>query len=116
MSRSTVPDPFRAFVEARQGRREQALRIITGKSFPKHLGTVASAYALVGDRDSVFAVLEQAARERSTQPMIFLSSAFDNLRHDPRFVPLLKRFQLPDDTIATMVDLPNRYPRQGNGA
>ena len=58
---------------------------------------IAADYALLGERDSAFAWLERAFRER-VGVLMFLTvdDRFETLRSDPRFRDLARRMGLPD--------------------
>jgi tetratricopeptide (TPR) repeat protein len=55
----------------------------------------AEDYALLGAKDSAFAVLERAAAEGQALDNFKLDPALDNLRSDPRYTDLLRRMGLP---------------------
>lgn len=59
---------------------------------------IASAYALVGDKDSAFKWLEKAYEERDGADIMLLKCVppFKSLRGDPRFADLLRRLGLPE--------------------
>jgi hypothetical protein len=59
---------------------------------------VASAYALVGDKDNAFKWLDKAYEERDGADIMLLKCVppFKSLRGDPRFADLLRRLGLPD--------------------
>ena len=59
---------------------------------------VASAYALVGDKDSAFIWLDKAYAERDGADIMLLKCVppFKSLSGDPRFTDLLRRLGLPD--------------------
>ena len=56
----------------------------------------ATSYAMLGERDTAFAALEQAAAAGNNLDMIELDPALDNLRSDPRYGDLLRRIGLPE--------------------
>ena len=58
---------------------------------------VASAYALVGDKDSALKWLDKAYEERDGQDIMLLKCVppFKSLHGDPRFADLLRRLGLP---------------------
>jgi eukaryotic-like serine/threonine-protein kinase len=57
---------------------------------------IASAYALIGDRDHAFEYLEKAYAERSGRmEYIKNDEALEPLHSDPRYIDLLKRMGLP---------------------
>ncbi len=58
--------------------------------------TIAGQYALLGEKDKAFELLENAYRQRARLSNIKVSPEFDSLRSDPRFVELLKRVGLPN--------------------
>jgi len=55
----------------------------------------AEDYAVLGAKDSAFAVLERAAAEGQALDNFKLDPALDNLRSDPRYTDLLRRMGLP---------------------
>jgi len=58
-------------------------------------GILAALYALLGDRDRAFALLEQAYAEKDwTLREVNLNPMLDPLRGDPRFTKLLKKLNL----------------------
>ena len=61
---------------------------------------IAGDYALLGEKDSAFAWLERAFREREGK-LIFLpvDERWDTLRSDPRFRDLARRMGLPDAAV-----------------
>jgi len=68
--------------------------------------SIAGDYALLGERDSAFAWLEQAFRER-VGVLMFLSidDRFETLRSDPRLRDLARRVGLPDTAVQDSVFL-----------
>jgi len=53
-------------------------------------------YAILGEKDRAFGLLEKACREKSGGiGSIKTIPAFDSLRSDPRYADLLKRMGLP---------------------
>jgi eukaryotic-like serine/threonine-protein kinase len=57
---------------------------------------IARGYALFGEKDRAFVLLEKAYAEKSGyMPNIRSDPGFDSLRPDPRFAALLKRMGLP---------------------
>lgn len=58
--------------------------------------TIASNYALLGEKDRAFGWLEKGYKKKSDH-MLYLKSypRFDSLRTDPRYADLLKRIGLP---------------------
>ena len=57
----------------------------------------ARAYALLGDKEQAFRYLDAAYNERSSG-MVFLNvdQAWDNVRHDPRFLYFVRKVGLPE--------------------
>ena len=54
------------------------------------------AYHGLGETDQVFALFEEAYRNRDgTLPLVLLYPIFDPIRSDPRFVSLLQRVFVP---------------------
>ncbi len=76
--------------EARQLLQErEAMRVPTGYS------TTAEGYALIGDFDAAFRVLDTAVAERNVSLQILRNEpTLEPLRRDPRFLALLKRIHL----------------------
>jgi eukaryotic-like serine/threonine-protein kinase len=71
-------------------REEQAKRIYIDPAL------LAGDYAVLGEKDHAFGLLEKAYREKSGfLPNIKGVSLFDSLRSDPRYADLLKRMGLP---------------------
>jgi hypothetical protein len=69
---------------------EQAKRIYIDPVF------IAVSYAILGEKDRAFGLLEKACREKSGGiGSIKNIPAFDSLRSDPRYADLLKRMGLP---------------------
>jgi len=61
---------------------------------------LAVAHALLGEREAALEWFQGAIEER--EPLMFLLSVdprFDRLRPDPRFLDLLRRLNLPEETI-----------------
>ncbi len=59
-------------------------------------GWIAGNYALLGEKDRAFSLLEKAYREKSGfLANIKSAPPFDSLRSDPRYADLLKRMGLP---------------------
>jgi tetratricopeptide (TPR) repeat protein len=56
----------------------------------------ASDYAMVGDKEAAFRVLERAFVARTSLTFIKIDPSFDNIRSDPRFSALLRRIGLPE--------------------
>ncbi len=84
-------------IHALAGRRQQAEAILTAlRSSPESASinpdNFAFIYAALGDRDSAFALLEQAlAMKAGNLLWIRVDPRFDLLRSDPRFRPLVER-------------------------
>jgi TolB-like protein/DNA-binding winged helix-turn-helix (wHTH) protein len=67
---------------------------------------IAGDYAFLGERDSAFAWLERAFRERRGVLMFLtVEDRFESLRSDPRFRDLAHRMGLPDSTVQDSVFL-----------
>jgi serine/threonine protein kinase/tetratricopeptide (TPR) repeat protein len=90
-----------ARIDARSGRREQALRELRelaqdrpGRYVAPH--DLAWGYAALGDRDRAMQWLEKAYAERSSAlTYLEVEPLFDPLRGDPRFADLVRRVGLP---------------------
>jgi len=91
----------RAYVYARAGERDKALKIVEKmKQAPKRdmpPGAFAFIYTALGDKDQAFQWLEKAFEERDSAwfPMIKVSPMSDSLRSDPRFQDLMRRLNFP---------------------
>jgi len=72
------------------------LKASGGAYFPA--STIATDYALAGEKDKAFEWLEKAYEQREGQSITMLKCDpfFANLRGDPRFSDLLRRMGLPD--------------------
>ena len=57
--------------------------------------SAAGDYAILGDKNAAFAVLEKAFLNRTALFAIKVQPEFDNLRSDPRYADLLRRIGLP---------------------
>jgi eukaryotic-like serine/threonine-protein kinase len=57
--------------------------------------TVASDYAMLGDKNAAFAALEKVFADRAGVLFIKVEPQFDSLRSDPRYADLLRRIGLP---------------------
>jgi len=86
---------------AASGKREEAQKVIGGlKQLAKQRYVssyyIALIYTGLGEKDSAFAWLESAYKERSDL-LIYLKvePRLDNLRSDPRFADLVRRVGLP---------------------
>jgi TolB-like protein/lipoprotein NlpI len=85
-------------IYARMGRRQDALRIsdelhkIELKSYVLHYNQ-AALFAALGDKDKAFEYLtKEARRGRGYLPYLPYDPQFDDLRLDPRYPPLVARF------------------------
>jgi len=68
--------------------------------------SIAGDYASLGERDSAFAWLERAFRERVGVLMFLrIDDRFETLRSDPRFRDLARRMGLPDTAVQDAVFL-----------
>ena len=73
-----------------------ALDAIIGKYGTNGAYQIAQVYAYRGESDKSFEWLERAYKQRDAGlPEIKTDPLFKNLRHDTRFVELLKRMHLP---------------------
>jgi serine/threonine-protein kinase len=91
-----------AYVFARAGKRAQALSEVDRakqQSPAQYVPPVelARPYAILGDRDEAFRLLEQGLRDRFVD-LIFLriDPHWDSLRGDPRFDALVRRVGIPE--------------------
>ena len=65
---------------------------------------IAGDFALLGERDSAFAWLERAFRERrGVLALLTVDERFEALRPDPRFRDLARRMGLPDTAVQDSV-------------
>ena len=61
------------------------------------VSSVASAYALMGNRDKAFELLEEAYTAHDLELMLEIRfPSFDSLRGDPRYADLMRRLGLPE--------------------
>jgi hypothetical protein len=61
------------------------------------LSPLASAYALVGDKDKAFEQLEKAYAEVDEELINNIRfPAFDSIRSDPRYADLMRRVGMPE--------------------
>lgn len=83
-----------AYVYARMGRKEEARRMVSRlKAFPID---IASVYAVLGDRDEAFRVLQKAIDERNQQIVVLAEDpTLQNLHSDPRWKALVRRMNFP---------------------
>jgi tetratricopeptide (TPR) repeat protein len=93
---------LRAYAFAAEGRRTEALDILTGleragdrESVPPF--NFAIVYAHLGDKDKAFEWLEKGAFGGSGIAMLNFDPDIDPLRDDPRFADLLRRKKLARD-------------------
>ena len=81
---------------ARAGRSDDARRLAVELERAKDPIGAASIYAVLGDRDLAFRLLETAYEERDSNiPWMQANPALRTLGDDPRFVDLLRRMNLP---------------------
>jgi len=87
----------RAVVYARMGQRNKALEIRAGILNPPTWET-ARLYTALGEIDKAFQVLDRAVNARDTLLVhIKEDPGFDKLHTDPRWKPLLRRLNFPDE-------------------
>ncbi|MEO6526127.1 MAG: AAA family ATPase [Gemmatimonadaceae bacterium] len=85
----------RALIQARMGQRALALTVMRAieRETPRGerpVGTMASVYAALGDRDAAFLLLEQGYAEHSSDlATLSTEPTLDPLRTDPRFARLV---------------------------
>jgi len=86
-----------AFVYARAGRRQDALKLLveclaSRKGKPIDAYTVAEIYSALDEKDEAFKWLEKAYQDHlSTMFQLKVDPSMDNLRSDPRFKDYLKK-------------------------
>jgi len=94
---------MQAYVYARAGRRDDAVKILNflhgqiarGEYVPAQ--NIAYVYANLGERDQAFAWLNKAVDEGEGRLVgLRTDPEFDPLRDDPRFPELLRRLKLPE--------------------
>ena len=80
----------------REAGQRMARELLEGpRTQPGRPSVLAGLYALLGDRDRAFALLEQAFAEKDwTLREVKVSPMLDPLREDPRFAKLLKKLNL----------------------
>jgi TolB-like protein len=87
-----------AYVHAVMGRRAEARALLNRLEPPRYVSSVvvAGVHAALGENDRAFALLEQAYAQREPElSEIRTHLVFDSLHHDPRFVRILHRMNLP---------------------
>ena len=89
---------LRAFILARAGRREEALRVAVGMEGEGAGGNpyrIAVLYAMLGETDKAFHWLEEAYASRHPfLNQLKVEPRFDPIRSDPRYDDLLRRLNL----------------------
>ena len=89
---------LRAFILARAGRREEALRVAAemgGEGAGKNPYRIAALYAMLGEKDKAFHWLEEAYASRHPfLNTLKVEPRFDLIRSDPRYGDLLGRLNL----------------------
>jgi serine/threonine-protein kinase len=81
--------------EREAGERMARELLVRPRTQPGRPSVLAGLYALLGDRDRAFALLEQAFAEKDwTLREVKVSPMLDPLREDPRFAKLLKKLNL----------------------
>ena len=94
----------RAILWAALGRPEEARRLAEESEEAPGTGylnpvTVASIYAVLGEKEKALEWLERAYQEGERWlPFGYLDMPFDSIRDDPRFRAMLERLNLPTDT------------------
>jgi len=79
---------------ARMGKRKEALATVTGLA--ENTIQAAGVYAILGDKDHAFRILDNAITKRESLLIFFKEEpTFDNLRTDPRWRVLLSRMNFP---------------------
>jgi TolB-like protein/DNA-binding winged helix-turn-helix (wHTH) protein/Tfp pilus assembly protein PilF len=101
--RASRPQTFlRAAVLAREGRLREAKPLVrrlanaTGKD-KSSAYDLAALYALTGDADHAFELLNQAGEDRFALAELQFDYAFDNVRADPRYKTLIKKIGFPQN-------------------
>jgi tetratricopeptide (TPR) repeat protein len=91
-----------AMTLARSGRTEESIKILNElneRSKREYIspGSVAAAYAALGENDRALDLLDEAYAERDYNMVrLKVSPAYDPLRSDPRFAALLKKIGLEE--------------------
>jgi len=94
-------EPMRAFGLAIQGKKAEALELIEKCEKPGPGGYVqstyiASVYAMLGDKEHMFAWLDKAYADRDGMVVFSMkNSCYRPYRSDPRFVALMQKLGLP---------------------
>jgi adenylate cyclase len=85
-----------ARVYALMGRQREARQMIKGLNANPYI--IAAVYAALGDKDTAFRILDKAVEERSSA-LIQLKAdpPFESLHSDPRWKPLLRRMNFPEE-------------------
>ncbi len=87
---------YLAYAYAKAGQVGEARRILARLKHDEPYFELVAAYAVLGDKDTAFAMLEKTFEQRSGVAL-FLRTApeYDPLRSDPRFSNFLQRINLP---------------------
>jgi hypothetical protein len=86
---------FSAEINARLGKRAEAVRLLAEIATPPSWVGVASTHLVLGDRDQAIRSLEKAVQERDNHLIwLRIDPAFETLRADPRFDAILRQINL----------------------
>jgi tetratricopeptide (TPR) repeat protein len=99
--RGVDPDhsPLVGRIYAKQGRRADALRVLSNLTKPGATPSardLATLYFALGDRDRGFESLTKAFDEKQDVLRVRVSGLFDGVRDDPRMRSLIARLQIPE--------------------
>lgn len=99
--RGVDPDnsPLVGRIYAKQGRRADALRVLSNLTKPganPNARDLASLYFALGDKDRGFEVLTKAFDEKQDVLRVRVSGLFDGVRDDARMKVLIARLQIPE--------------------
>jgi tetratricopeptide (TPR) repeat protein len=99
--RGVDPDnsPLVGRIYAKQGRRADALRVLSNLTKPganPSARDLATLYFALGDKDRGFESLTKAFDEKQDVLRVRVSGLFDGVRDDPRMRALIARLQIPE--------------------
>ncbi len=95
-----VTEVVLAYACTKAGHKEKAVEVLSlllegAERNPSWAGSIAGVYSILGDKEKAFAWLEKGFQEHSGN-LLWLGAdfAYDNIRTDPKFDPLLVRIGL----------------------
>jgi predicted Zn-dependent protease len=86
-------------IYAKQGRRADALRVLSNVTKPgmnPNRQSLATLYFALGDKDNGFKTLTKDFDQKINAELVKVDPLFDDVRDDPRMKGLIARLKLPD--------------------